>query len=194
MPGYAVEIVDLGLTLADALGLDLGEEEFTRRKALPQELVLTGTEREYFEGRRAGDKSWICRRIELNALAAPALVAYIEQKLQRAGVRGKVIPPEDVLPRLTRQAYRDQMDVWVDHTLSALVALDAIKATLAEAFESRLPLAEARSWIEQAFADSPRLSWREALDAKLRGLLVEVSDDAKAALRAKVMDSMTRQP
>ena len=174
--------------------MDLGEEEWTRRKALPQELMLTGTERAYFEGRRAGNKSWICRRIELNALTAPALVAYIEEKLQRAGVRGKVIPPDDVLPRLTREAYRHRMDVWVDHTISALVSLDAIKARLAEEFESRFPLAEARSWIEQAFADSPRLSWREALDTKLRGLLLAVSDDAQAALRSKVMDSMARQP
>jgi hypothetical protein len=86
------------------------------------------------------------------------------------------------------------MDVWVDHTISALVSLDAIKATLAEEFQSRLPLAEARSWIEQAFADSPRLSWRGALDTKLRGLLLEVADDAQAALRAKVMDRMARQP
>jgi hypothetical protein len=194
MPGYAVEIIDLGLKLEEALGMDLGEEEWTRRKALLQEVVLTGTERAYFEGRRAGHKSWICRRIELNALTAPALVAYIEEKLQRAGVRGKVIPPDDVLPRLTREAYRQRMDVWVDHTISAFVSLDAIKARLAEEFESRLPLAEARSWIEQAFADSPRLSWREALDTKLRGLLLAVSDDAQAALRSKVMDSILRQP
>ena len=57
MPGYAVEIIDLGLKLEEALDMDLGEEEWTRRKALPQELVLTGTERAYFEGRRAGHKS-----------------------------------------------------------------------------------------------------------------------------------------
>jgi hypothetical protein len=193
MPGYTVEIIDLGLTLGDALGMDLGEEAWTRRKALPQGLVLTETERAYFEGRQAGHRSWICRRIELNALTAPALVAYIEATLQRAGVRGKVIPPDDVLPRLTREAYRHRMDVWVDHTMSALLSLDAIKASLAEKFERRLPLAEARSWIEQGVAGDATLSWRAALDAKLRALLWEVADEAEAALRGKVIDVIAPQ-
>jgi hypothetical protein len=93
MPGYAVEVIDLGLKLEETLTMDLGVEEFTRRKALPEGLVLTDTEREYFEGRQVGRRAWVCQRIELNAFSAPALVAYIEEKLQRSGVRGKVIPP-----------------------------------------------------------------------------------------------------
>jgi hypothetical protein len=193
MPGYSVEVIDLGLRLEEALAMGLDEEEFTRHKALPQGLVLTETERDYFEGRRAGSKSWICRRIELNALTAPALVAYIEEKLQRAGVRGKVIPPDDALPRLAREAYQHRMGVWVDHTVSELLAIEALKAALAEAFEHRFPLGEARSWIEQAFTARPMLSWRDALDTKLRGLLLEVSAEATVLLRAKVVERIAGQ-
>jgi DNA topoisomerase 6 subunit A-like protein/histidine kinase/DNA gyrase B/HSP90-like ATPase len=189
MPGYHVDVIDLGLHLEEGLGMDLGVETFTRKQALPAGLVLTETAREYFEGRRVGEKSWLCRRIELNAFSAPALVTYIEQTLQRVGVRGKVIPPDDVLPRLAREAYRQQMDAWVDHTLSALVSLQAIKVSLAEIFERRVPFAEARAWIEQACAGDATLSWRDALDTKLRALVGEVADEAEAALR-KVIDSL----
>jgi hypothetical protein len=193
MPGYSVEIIDLGLTLEDALEMDLGEEEFTRRKALPQGLVLTETEREYFEGSQARQKSWICRRVELNALTAPALVAYLEQKLQRAGVRGKVIPPDDMLPRLSREAYRQQVTRWVQRSIDELLAVDTIMDALAEAFEPRLPLEEARQWIEEAVARDTTLSWRDALDTKLRVLWLEVSEEAEAALKAKVRDSIAPQ-
>src|SRR5262245_15872639 len=94
MPGHRVKVFDLGLKLGDALALGLPTEEFTRKKALPRGLTLDETEREYFEGRRAGPKSWVCRRVELNALSGPALVAHIERGLREAGVRGKVIPPD----------------------------------------------------------------------------------------------------
>jgi hypothetical protein len=194
MPGYSVEIIDLGLKLEEALAMDLGEEEFTRRKALPQGLVLTETEREYFEGRQVGQRAWICQRIELNALTAPALVAYIEAQLQRAGVRGKVIPPDDVLLRLARELYRQEMGAWVDRTMSELFSLDAIKDSLAEAFESRFSFAEARAWIERTFAFNPSLSWRAALTHEFRSLLAEASTEATAALRTKVTDSIAQRP
>jgi hypothetical protein len=194
MPGYSVEVIDLGLRLEEALAMGLDEEEFTRRKALPQGLVLTETEREYFEGRQVGQRTWICQRIELNALTAPALVAYIEEQLQRAGVRGKVVPPDDVLLRLARELYRQEMDAWVDRTISELFSLDVIKDSLAEAFEGRFSFAEARSWIERAFAFNPSLSWRAALQHKFRSFLAEVSTEATAALRTKVTDIIAQRP
>ena len=43
MPGYAVDVLDLGLRWADAMALGLDTEEFTRRRALPEGLALTLT-------------------------------------------------------------------------------------------------------------------------------------------------------
>jgi hypothetical protein len=97
MPGHNVEVIDLGLRLEDALRMGLPTEGFTRKKKLPQGLRLNPVEKEYFEGRRAGPKSWVCRRVELNALSSPGLIAYTEKGLQEAGMVGKVIPPDDVL-------------------------------------------------------------------------------------------------
>jgi hypothetical protein len=168
-------------------------EEFTRKVALPEGLVLTDTELEYFEGRQVGRRAWICRRVELNALSAPALVAYIEEKLLRSGVRGKVIPPDDVLPRLAREAYRQQMTAWVGRTLDALLSLDAITNVLVEAFAPRMPFGDARRWIEDGLAENATLSWCAALEAKLRTLVWELSTEAEVALRSRVVDAVARQ-
>src|SRR5262249_10320228 len=102
MPGYHVDILDLGLICADAMDLGLDTEPFTRTNELPNPLVLTEAERRAFEGRLQrstpwSDPQWIAERVELNAFTAPGLIAYIEERLQLCGVRGKVIPPEDYL-------------------------------------------------------------------------------------------------
>jgi hypothetical protein len=61
-------VIDLGLRLEDALRMNLPTEEFTRRKELPRGLRLNEAEKEYFRGRCAGPKSWVCRRVEFTAL------------------------------------------------------------------------------------------------------------------------------
>ena len=114
MPGHEVQVIDLGLFLGEALDLGLSAELFTRKKAIPQGLRLDDLEEEYFEGRQAGKKSWVCRRVELNALTNPNLIAYTEAGLQKNGVRGKVIPPEPVLADRLRsgvkQLVREEVD------------------------------------------------------------------------------------
>ncbi len=100
MQGYRANVVDLGLTLEDALARGLPLEKFTRRKAIPAGLVLNDLERQHFDGRQVSfgkTPSWICQRIELNAFTAPDLIACCDSKLAASGVRGKLVPPQNVL-------------------------------------------------------------------------------------------------
>jgi hypothetical protein len=127
MPGYHVDVIDLGLGLEDGLARRLQIEEFTRKKALPSGLTLTPIEREYFTGRRATEKAWIARRIELNAFTAPALVAFIEDELDHAGATGKVIPPADVLAGEFGQAFAVAVGMAVDSALTELLDLYTVK-------------------------------------------------------------------
>ena len=182
MPDYHVDVIDLGLKLEEALAMGLQTEDFTRKKALPEGLELTDTEREYFEGHKAGKQSWIAKRVELNALIAPALVAYIERKLQEAGVRGKVIPTEPDLTELAEGLYHQQFSMWIDEALERLLSLEALKASLAAQFRHRITLENARPWIERAFAHNDRLSWRSALGDKLDTLLASLGPQLEKAL------------
>src|SRR5262249_27238796 len=102
-----ITIIDMGLHLEEALAMDLATEEFVRKKALPQGLVLNRTEREYFDGTPDGGTykggKWVqyyrCRRIELNALAADPdrFIEYVERKLEQHGCAKKLVPPVKVI-------------------------------------------------------------------------------------------------
>jgi hypothetical protein len=108
MPGYSVNVIDIGLNLQEALDMGLPTEEFTRRKKLPSKLKLTDIEKEYFTGKYVGDKKWLAKRIEINALLPAKRIAHIERKLAEHGAQGKVIPPEDVMKARAREAYKSK--------------------------------------------------------------------------------------
>lgn len=184
MPEHQVEVIDLGLQLEEALDLGLQTEKFTRQNALPVGIELSELEREYFEGRWEGGKSWVCQRVELNAFTGPALVEYIERKLQAAGALGKVIPPEDDLEPQARDIFRDQVDDLVDRLISQLLPLGAMKEA---AFDSLSPdLSMARGWIEGAFDEDPSISWEKALQRKFSELVNRHEEEVTDLMREHI--------
>ena len=50
-------------------------------------------------------KKWACKRVELNALSAPALISYVEAGLAEAGADAKIMPPHDVLAEEVSEAH-----------------------------------------------------------------------------------------
>lgn len=185
MPGHSIEVADLGLFIEEAIEMGLPTEPFDRKKALPATLELTEAERAYFTGRKVGPHSWIdCRRVELNAFTAPALIAYIERKLQEAGVRGKVIPPDDVLKALAQDAWREAIRARVDAAVSS--RLEKVVRTLAKTLTAKAKLDRARALVEKALAEDPAQSWQDALrEAAREGLAAHLdADSLDRAVRA----------
>ncbi len=115
MAGVEVEVLDLGLRLADVPALDLKVrqeggtgflgEEATRQKALPTTIdaYLTAAERELLTGTPRNAKVWEYKRYELNEIPAAMRVPFVEEKLEAAGLRKKVMPPESYLVRGRRR-------------------------------------------------------------------------------------------
>jgi len=202
MPGYHVEVIDIGLRLGDALEMGLTPEKFTRLKALPKDLKLNDLERQHFEGQVAAwkevkgrrvPKAWLCRRVEMNAMTAPQLVDYIIQALRAAGMRGKVIPSEDALPGLTQLIYREAVDAAVRAAVARIVSTDDIVAQLVKTLQGRMGLQDSRKWIEDALAQVPSLSWRGAVNRHLSSALNKQSGEVEAmvweALKKMIGDS-----
>jgi hypothetical protein len=184
MPGYQVEVIDLGLHLQEALDLGLPTEKFARKNDLPGGLHLTEIEEEYFRGQPHGKKSWICQRVELNAFTAPALVQYIEAKLEEAGAFGKVIPPEDDLVYKARGIFREEVDALVDHLITRLLPVGAMKQA---AFDSLVPdLSMARGWIEEAFDENSTIPWGKALQRKFSELVDEHEEEITELMREHI--------
>lgn len=165
MPGYSVNVVDLGLWLDDALEMGLDTETYTRKAKLTQGLELNEIEREYFEGRRVGERSWICRRVELNALSSPQLVEYIEFKLEENGASGKVIPPDEALEHQAKAAHVNLVKEEVEHKAEELFPIQRImlrvNAEIEEEFaDTTIPDGSSlRSGVESDFRRDPALAW-----------------------------------
>jgi hypothetical protein len=159
MPGYSVEVTDLGLKLEEALAMGLETEKFVRRKALPKGLVLTDMERRYFEGEFKGRKQWESSRIELNAFTSPALIAFLERKLREAGAATKVIPPSKVLKGHEKTVCNEAVENWVWEKGAELLGFSHLTDTLVRRFGSRLRTASPDR-VAKVFRDEPTKSWR----------------------------------
>jgi hypothetical protein len=176
MPGYNVQVIDIGLTIVDAEDRGLLPETFTRKKGLPSGLALNERERECFEGRYRGKDGngkdlFTCTRYEINALkTAPQKIAYIEEKLEEKGVRGKVIPPDEELPELADEQYRSLSAEWITEVVTEMVLDEEFKKEIADTFVDKFDLDGAREYIEEGFEDDDTLSWRDALKEKLEGI------------------------
>jgi DNA topoisomerase VI subunit B len=164
MPGFSLEVIDLGLGLEEAIGLGFEVEEFTRKKPLPKGLVLNEVERKAFEGRPVSKKVWISQRIEVNQLGAAGMAAHIEQSLIACGVRGKVVPPADYLRQQFRKEVEEQIGERVRESYEEMIAAETRKRleAITPGIEDCEPELEAmvRSYLET----NPTHRWVNAIE------------------------------
>jgi DNA topoisomerase VI subunit A len=193
MPDYSVDVVDIGLTVEDALEMGLASEPFYRKKDITWELRmrLSDVAKEYLYQRDVyrGVRGY---RYELNAILPDTRrVEYIECKLEEKGVRGKVIPPDEALAERREAMYREKVEGWVDEVIAEMLDADELKNKKVEEFQERFGLDAAREWIEKGFEDDRTQSWRDALKTKLEKLYKdEHSGDLRDSVREYVQESV----
>jgi hypothetical protein len=186
MPYHNVNVVDIGLTVDDALEMGLPGERFNRKADMPWEIAirLNETEEAHFRN--------LQQRFELNAsLPDMRRIEYIERKLQENGVRSKLIPPDDALKDLREKMYRDKVEAWTEEIIAQMLKIDELKQKVANAFMERFGLDGAREWIEKGFEEDCFMSWREVLDTTLEKLYEDdhaqvVSDAVREHVRKSV--------
>lgn len=174
MKGYRVGVVDIGLKLEEAIEMGLQAEEFTRQQDIPQGVKedLTELEEEWFIGRKVGKKSWVCRRIELNAMSAPQLVAFIETKLAEHGAATKVLPPEDVVTAHAEEFYQTLAERLAEQRILELLDVPSLVARALEA-AGRTDFSGLRDRLAEVLASNPPESWRDLAEAEARKAAAE---------------------
>ena len=195
MPGYRVDVVDLGLTVEDALEMDLDPEPFSREKDISSALrgSLSTVAKDYLYCKAPGIKGVSGDRFELNAILPDTRrVEYIERKLRENGVRGKVIPPDEELYGLAWEKYRALAAGWVTEAIDELISADEIKAEVADEFAQEFGLREARENIEDRFEADPAQSWRAALVTSLKTAREPCADAFKDAVERRVRERLAR--
>ena len=186
MPHHNVDVVDIGLTVADAVDLGLDSEPFNRKKDMPWRTRrrLTQLEREYFID--------LQERFELNAILPDTRrIEYIEEQLKKNGVRGKVVPPEDKLSELSEEMYRSEASKWADAAFEELVGWEAVKKELADEFIEKFKLENSERYIRTRFKRDDALSWKEALRETLDDIHDHKHVDAfKDVVRDRLRESL----
>jgi hypothetical protein len=162
MPYHNVDVVDIGLTVEDAVEMDLDSEPFSRQKSIPWNLRrrLSEEAEEYFVR--------LHKRFELNAiLPDTARIEYIEEKLKENGVRSKLIPPDEPLEERREAIFCQSVGRWVDEAIAELLDTGELKDRMVQDFRERFKLQGARRWIETGFKRDDTQSWRDALNGTL---------------------------
>ena len=169
MPGHQIDVSDIGLNLEEAIDLDLQSERFKRTGSLSSKLVerLSPVEREWFQGSRVDGKTYLGRRIELNAFLPADLIAFVEDKLEQHGVR-KVLPPAEIFREHAEIELNDQARELVQRTVLRLVDVDAIVAEVTPDLRSRLDLAGQREHVRARLEQERALPWRQTLYEQVR--------------------------
>jgi hypothetical protein len=186
MPEHNVDVLDIGLKVADAFEMGLPPEPYFRKGGVPATLRwrLTPLEREYFSGKYG-------HRFELNAiLPDTSRIAYIERKLAEKGVRGKVIPPDDKLPDLAGKIYQEKAEGWVDDAPEEVISLTDIKDAVAKEFKEKFKLENSRRYIEARHKKDLSLSWRAGLRSVLEDIHDKHTDALRKAVEEKVRESL----
>jgi hypothetical protein len=88
---FELDIIDIGLKVADVTAMGLETERVSMRRTPPWEFRsrLTPEEEDFFLHKHL--------RTELNAMTSLQLVEYIERKLEEHGLGEKLVPPEEVV-------------------------------------------------------------------------------------------------
>jgi hypothetical protein len=192
MPGYAVDVIDLGLHWEDAMAMGLQTETFERKRALPEGLVLSPEAHEAFTGqplrRWQGERQrWLAQRVELNAFSAPQLVAYIEHRLQETGVWGKIIPPDAPLADTAKRLYGQAVERHIQDMVDELLQVDRLTRRLRQHCVDTADLGEARTWSEETWIKRPTAWWQDALGAQVRDLVGAQRETLTAAVRRELL-------
>jgi DNA topoisomerase VI subunit B len=191
MPDYSVEVIDLGLTVGDAIDRGLSPEGFTRQKALPGNVEFTDLELEWFTGTPSAHKTvngervpkeWVAQRVELNAFSAPGLIAYIEEGLARHGATGKVIPPQERIDRQAAGDLEQQLIEMVDEEIVKRLHPARIARQLIEERGDELVGVDLAA-VEAKLNERTEMSWRGAVDEIVGGKIGYHNADGEITAR-----------
>jgi hypothetical protein len=191
MPHHSIDVIDLGLTVPQAIHAGLETETFTRRKALPADLELDADALEWFTGEPVdagyGKPQYECTRCELNAFSADELAEFIEAGLRQHGATEKVVPPPDVLAEHVQQVRDKALTDLVTAELERMVDVDAVVEQLLADRPGLVVVDEDR--VRADFADHPIRSWRSAVE-QLVDEDIDAADDITETIRAQIAEQL----
>jgi hypothetical protein len=189
MPNHNIEVIDLGLNIQDAIDMTLSSETYTRKKELVRNLDFNEIESEYFGGvwQLLGTKqSWICQRVELNAMSAGQLVDYVDQGISRAidakNLDKKVFPPETVLTDKANELFKKDLEAKVDEFIQEQLNVDDLKAKLLEIVGDESGVFNSQQFmpsVNEYLIDNELETWSDSIQVTVDDKLDDLNDEVE---------------
>ncbi|HEY6581283.1 MAG TPA: hypothetical protein VIZ60_09160 [Rubrobacter sp.] len=156
----AIEVIDLGLTVEQALDLGLASEPFAEDRKLGAALIstLNDVELEYFVDRKT--------RFEINSIPSATRIAYVERLLAENGARPKYVPPDHVLRARVKLDYEYEIEWRVEGAIARFVDKDSIVTLVTEALRQEIQVTKAADLIRDRFEEEPATTWDSVVDRK----------------------------
>jgi hypothetical protein len=192
MPDHNIEVIELGLTVPQAIEHELETEEFYRTNELPTNLVLDEDALEWFTGEpagftRRGKPRYRARRCELNAFSSDELAEFIKDGLARHGITEKLVPPPNVLAEHVQTVRDEALTEMIWAEIADMVDIDAVVRRLAADHPGLAEVDEAR--IRDTFTDHPTRSWRSSAQ-HLVNEDIDATPGVADALRARLAEQL----
>ena len=193
MPDHRVKVIDLGLSVDDALAKGLDSEPDTRDAALPARILphLSDTARTWFTGEpfawhsNGKPAKWRYQRVELNAFSSPELIAYIKEGLARHHASGKVMPPDSHLWTTAQQRLHHHIAAAVGEAIDAMFPMDRLIQAVSASLDTDQITNIGSTDLAQLHTHHPSLSWEDAVTSLVTQRLrhhPDLSDLARQAV------------
>ncbi len=138
-------------------------------------------------------KAWRRKRIELDSLSAPQVIAYLEGALEANGARGKVIPPDDYLKADVSEKYESRVRSEVSRIVDEIASTERIKRIVTRLFRKRYELGDARQWIGKGFEEDDKLNWETPVKRRLSQRSVELESELQQVVMKVFMKMLSEQ-
>ncbi len=163
---HQIDAVDLGLRLSDVKKCNLESEDVTYGKTDPRPNLRSNGATEAEIEFLCEDSDWrgYCgKRVELNAFASDALIAWIEAKLEDREIK-KLVPTDDILEKCYREEYERQF---------LRRELDDLRETHEEHFAGVEVPENLKDRVEAALKKAPKQAWDNAIADLVESFLDE---------------------
>ncbi|TWU08388.1 ATP-binding protein [Stieleria varia] len=183
---FDFEVIDMGLTIEEALEMGLQTETFARRKQLPSGLDLSQAALDSFAGVatevvRKGKKHTEyrdCVRVELNALSADKdlFTEWIDRKLKQFGVAEKLIPKNETICQYvanrTDEHLRQDIAEKVESMLCVASKIDDAFRIARDSSTIENPQRVVQEWAEDCLPER----WTDCCDALVEKQIASLDD------------------
>jgi len=204
-PYIDIEVIDIGLTVKEALDMGLESERVLIQKRPSWELLdrLAPEEKQFLLGERSylygHSRAYQGRRVELNAMTTDQLVSWLEGKLKELGLQTKVLPPEDVVNQELEDTIESQLDDDIGKMVKEAIErlLGATIADIEDEVKEEIGMPGGDGYYEELkrfLQDCPPEYWRDWITKKATELEEGHIEDKESMVLNLLTERLRRQP